>query len=203
MTGAEPTVVTAGGLVGPPGPGAPLAIVSTLPSDAHTWNLVFLQLLIEEHGFRVLNLGPAVPLGLLVDRCAELRPALVVISSVNGHGHQDGLRAITALRARPENARVPVVIGGKLGVSAVGRTERAQELLAAGFDAVYDDTGGTEDFLTLIASLSDGPAETALPAGSAASATGAVLTDAAGPTRHAVSAVPAVSAGPGIPVVPA
>ncbi|MGQ4416103.1 methylaspartate mutase, partial [Streptomyces sp. SAS_269] len=38
--------------------GTPVVVVSSLASDAHTWNLVFLQLLIEESGFDVVNLGP-------------------------------------------------------------------------------------------------------------------------------------------------
>ncbi|MEV7246022.1 cobalamin-dependent protein [Streptomyces sp. NPDC093248] len=153
MTGA---VTAAAGR--PAGPrdttgGTPLVVVSSLASDAHTWNLVFLQLLIEEAGFDVVNLGPCVPDDLLVAECRARHAAMVVISSVNGHGYQDGMRAIGRLRACPELAGVPVVIGGKLGVSAHGRAERAEALLAAGYDAVYDDTGGTESFRGLLASL--------------------------------------------------
>jgi methylaspartate mutase sigma subunit len=184
--------------VAPPAPvaggtDAPLAVVSTLSSDAHTWNLVYLQLLIEEHGFRVANLGPCVPEDMLVARCCELRPQLVVISSVNGHGHQDGLRAIARLRARPELAGVPVVIGGKLGVSAVGRSDRAEALLAAGYDAVYDDAGGTESFLSLVASLAAAPAAPASigPASSAVSANSAMSAVSAVSPKSAASAVSA------------
>lgn len=152
MTG---TIAAAGGP--PAGRGderaTPTVVVSSLASDAHTWNLVFLQLLIEELGFEVVNLGPCVPDDLLVSECRARRAAMVVISSVNGHGYQDGMRAITRLRECPELAEVPIVIGGKLGVSAVGRSQRADDLLAAGYDAVYDDAGGTESFRSLVASL--------------------------------------------------
>ncbi|WP_329101686.1 cobalamin-dependent protein [Micromonospora sp. NBC_01699] len=117
-------------------------IVSGLVSDAHTWNLVFLQLLLEEQGYRVVNLGPCVPEQLLVDECARLAPTLVVLSSVNGHGYADGLRAIAALRAAPELAGLPVVIGGKLGVSD-DDSGRARELAEAGFDSVF--TGGPDE----------------------------------------------------------
>ncbi|NKZ08318.1 cobalamin B12-binding domain-containing protein [Actinomadura latina] len=132
---------------------SPAIVVSGLASDAHTWNLVYIQLLIEEFGFTVANLGPCVPDDLLVAECCARRPAMVVLSSVNGHGHRDGLRAVARLRARPELDRVPIVIGGKLGVSAAGRAGRAADLLAAGYDAVYDDAGGTESFRSLVASL--------------------------------------------------
>ncbi|MFL1381696.1 MULTISPECIES: cobalamin B12-binding domain-containing protein [unclassified Nocardiopsis] len=114
-------------------------LLSGTSSDAHTWNLVFLQLLLEEAGHRVANLGPCVPDRLLVDEALELSPRLIVLGSVNGHGHQDGLRAVTALRSRPELALVPVVIGGKLGVNGPLGADRVRELTDAGFDAVFGD----------------------------------------------------------------
>jgi len=114
-------------------------VVTSMASDAHTWNLVFLQLLIEELGYRVVNLGPCVPDEVLVEECRDLRPAMVVISSVNGHGYQDGMRVIRRLRAADPLATTPVVVGGKLGVTGDEDSERVAELMAAGFDAVFDD----------------------------------------------------------------
>ena len=86
-------------------------VVSTMASDAHTWNLVFLQLLIEELGYRVRNLGPCVPDDVLVEEVRHSGADLVVLSSVNGHGLQDGLRVIPQLRACPELAAVPPRLG--------------------------------------------------------------------------------------------
>jgi methylaspartate mutase sigma subunit len=116
-----------------------LAIVSTVASDSHTWNLVFLQLLLEEHGYTVTNLGACVPDDLLVKECRELRPDLVAISSVNGHGHQDGRRVIGALRSCPELFDIPVVIGGKLGVAGGDGVSYGDELRGAGFTEVFED----------------------------------------------------------------
>ncbi|MEU6776278.1 cobalamin-dependent protein [Streptomyces sp. NPDC046759] len=116
----------------------PTVVVTTMASDSHTWNLVFLQLLLEELGYEVVNLGPCVPDDLLVNRCAALRPAFVVVSSVNGHGHQDGLRVIGKLRSHPDLTSTPVVIGGKLGVDGKS-SARARELRAAGFDEVFEE----------------------------------------------------------------
>ena len=136
--------------------GAPV-VVSSVSSDSHTWNLVFLQLLIEELGFEVVNLGACVPDDLLVSECVSIRPGLVVISSVNGHGYQDALRVIERLRAHPQLARVPMVIGGKLGTSGGQSAEQVEDLLAAGFDAVFDDrTEGPASFRRFVASISDG-----------------------------------------------
>lgn len=124
-------------------------IVSTVASDAHTWNLVSLQLLLEDLGYVVVNLGPCVPDEELVAECVRRLPVLLVVSSVNGHGWADGLRVIRKLRARPELADVPMVIGGKLWVSddrtdgagtvGEGTDARAAALVAAGFDAAFPD----------------------------------------------------------------
>ncbi|GAA1504966.1 hypothetical protein GCM10009730_05140 [Streptomyces albidochromogenes] len=127
-------------------------------SDSHTWNLVYLQLFMEEQGHRVTGLGPCVPDDLLVAACAEPRPELVVVSSVNGHGYRDGLSAVRALRSA--GIQVPVVVGGKLGVA--GRADPAQRalLLDAGCTAVLDD-GDVEALRAFTATLAAAPAPTA------------------------------------------
>ncbi|MER6119151.1 methylaspartate mutase [Streptomyces sp. A0642] len=136
-------------------------VVTTVASDSHTWNLVYLQMLIEELGYEVINLGPCVPDQVLVDACRETAPDLVVISSVNGHGHQDGLRVIGALRACGELTSTPVVIGGKLGVAGQQSEAAIGELRSAGFDAVFDDSSTTpREFSRFVGALS--PAARAL-----------------------------------------
>jgi methylaspartate mutase sigma subunit len=125
--------------------GAGLKILLTgVASDSHTWNLVFLQLVLEELGHRVVNLGPCVPPELLVRTCQSERPDLIVMSSVNGHGLSDGKRAVQAVRTAGELAGIPAVIGGKLGIA--GLTDRGQlrQLLDAGFDAVFEDADGMQ-----------------------------------------------------------
>ena len=76
-------------------------VLTGLSSDAHTWNLVYLELLLEEMGCRVTNLGACTPDVTIVRACATRRPNLLVVSSLNGHGVQDGVRLIRALRAEP------------------------------------------------------------------------------------------------------
>ncbi|MFB7664792.1 cobalamin B12-binding domain-containing protein [Kitasatospora sp. NPDC056138] len=129
-------------------------IVAGGTSDSHTWNLVFLQLLLEEMGFEVVNLGPCVPAELLIAESLARRPALLVVSSVNGHGYQDGIRMISKLRERAELAAVPAVIGGKLGISGGQSAEQLAELVNAGYDAVFDDGAeGIASFQRLLDSL--------------------------------------------------
>lgn len=134
--------------------GRELVLVSGLASDSHTWNLVFLQLLIEELGYEVVNLGPCVPDDLLISECQRLAPGLVVISSVNGHGYQDGMRFIRKLRDAEDLAGIPVVIGGKLGTNGPENSRYADLLVAAGYDAVFEDgAAGLENFRYFAGSL--------------------------------------------------
>ncbi|MFJ5548058.1 cobalamin B12-binding domain-containing protein [Streptomyces sp. NPDC093225] len=137
-------------------------------SDSHTWNLVYLQLFMEELGHRVRNLGPCVGDDLLTATCAAARPDLVVISSVNGHGYRDGLGAVRALRAAGVPA--PVVIGGKLGVAGEVDPVQRGRLLEAGCAAVFDDgdLGGLQAFLEC--GFTAGPAYSAHSAHSARTA---------------------------------
>jgi methylaspartate mutase sigma subunit len=113
-------------------------VISSTASDSHTWNLVFLQLVFEELGFEVTNLGSCVPAELLAAECSRLRPDLIVLSSVNGHGFHDGLHAIRLLREQPELRETSIVIGGKLAIDRLGEAQ-ASALLEAGFDLVCQD----------------------------------------------------------------
>jgi methylaspartate mutase sigma subunit len=110
-------------------------VLSGLSSDAHTWNLVFVQLVLEELGYSVRNLGPCVPDGDIVAACREHSPDLLVVASINGHGVRDGQSLLRAVRECPELMWLPVAIGGVLGIDG---TRHADELRAAGFDAVFE-----------------------------------------------------------------
>jgi methylaspartate mutase sigma subunit len=117
-------------------------VVTSVASDAHTWNLVFLQLALEEMGHRVVNLGACPPDEFVVAQCRRIRPDLVVVSSINGHGLRDGTRLIGRIRRCEALAEVPVVIGGKLGIGGPSGQRAREDLLAAGYTAVYEDTAG-------------------------------------------------------------
>lgn len=129
-----------------------LVLLSGTASDSHTWNLVYLQLLLEEEGYRVVNLGACVPPVLLADECEAEQPDLVVLSTVNGHGYQDGPRALAEVRGRPGLAAIPVVIGGKLGTGGP-EPAQADALRAAGFTEVFDDDTAITRFREFIAAF--------------------------------------------------
>lgn len=127
-------------------------LVSGVPSDSHTWNLIALQLFIEEMGHEVINLGSCMPVDELLLACRRHRPDCLVISSVNGHGYLDGARVITAVRADPELTGLRVVIGGRFGVRGGDNAEEHADLRQLGFDAVFGgDANALESFRTYIA----------------------------------------------------
>lgn len=128
-------------------------LLSTVSSDSHTWNLVWLQMLLTERGHQVDNLGACVPDELLLTRARDTRPDVIVLSTVNGHGLHEGLRVIGLLRAADETSDVPVVIGGKLGVSGPPSAAEQARLREAGFDAVFPDDADPADFLAFIESI--------------------------------------------------
>ncbi|GAA4897742.1 methylaspartate mutase sigma subunit [Stackebrandtia albiflava] len=130
----------------PEGP-APHAILSSIPSDSHTWNLLFMQLLLSEQNWSVTNLGPCVPVEVLRDEAVARQPRLIVISTVNGHGCQDGVRLARTLRAVPALATVPMVLGGKLDVDGSKAATMTGELRDAGFDEVFVGGSAVTDFL--------------------------------------------------------
>lgn len=149
-------------------------VVSSVSSDAHMWNLVFLQLLLEERGGEVRNLGACVPDELIIEECRNERPDVLVISTVNGHGHLDGIRLIRKIRQDAELADLRVVIGGKLGVRGAENVAFVEELVTGGFDAVFESEAGLQDFQEFLFGVesSDRPALSTVGAGDGADGTG-------------------------------
>lgn len=121
----------------------PRVVVTTVSSDSHTWNLVWLQMVMEEFGCNVTNLGPCVPDDLVIATCLAYRPDLLLVSSVNGHGAIDGRRLLQRLRQTPGLMDLPAVIGGKLGIAGELCWNERRSLLEAGFDLVLEDTGSS------------------------------------------------------------
>jgi methylaspartate mutase sigma subunit len=143
-------------LLARPGSGGLSIVVTTVVSDSHTWNLVFLQLALEELGHQVRNLGPCVPADEVVAECLRSRPDLLVVSTVNGHGMRDGTLLIGRLRQCQELADLPVVIGGKLGITGPAGLDNSAQLRLAGYDAVYEDGTDTTALRSLPALVRTG-----------------------------------------------
>ncbi|MFI9504520.1 cobalamin B12-binding domain-containing protein [Nocardia sp. NPDC052566] len=110
-------------------------LLSTVESDSHLWNLVYLQKYLEENGAEVRNLGPCTPTEEVASAIRAERPDLLVVSSVNGHGFHGAQVLLNALRER--GLEVPCVAGGKL-TTAVSDDDRVRrELLELGYTEVF------------------------------------------------------------------
>lgn len=125
-------------------------MLSGTASDAHTWNLVVVQLILEELGHSVTNLGPCTPDLEIATRCETDNPDLLIIGSINGHGRQDGLSLIREIRSRPALQRLPVVIGGMLSTDG---TSSAAKLLSAGYNSVIEGKVGADRLNSYITAL--------------------------------------------------
>jgi methylmalonyl-CoA mutase cobalamin-binding subunit len=126
------------------------AVIATVPSDSHMWNMVYIELLLKEHGWEVINLGACTPPDLVVDTCLAERPDMLVISSVNGHGHIGGRKIIGAVRSQSELDYLPAVIGGKLGTLGANNKVFAEPLVEAGYSAVFLENDGVAPFTEFI-----------------------------------------------------
>jgi methylmalonyl-CoA mutase cobalamin-binding subunit len=127
-----------------------VAVIATVPSDSHMWNLVYIELVLRERGWEVINLGACTPPELVVETCMAERPDLLVISSVNGHGHIGGRKVIGQVRSHDELADMKAVIGGKLGTLGANNSVFAEPLVAAGYSAVFLEAEGVAPFTEFI-----------------------------------------------------
>jgi methylaspartate mutase sigma subunit len=123
------------------------ALLTSLPSDSHTWNLCYLQLLLEDHGVEVVNLGSCVTFDLITEALGEVAPDLLVVSSVNGHGAIEGRELIGHLVARQEAETAPVIIGGKLTLDPGTQEVAARDLLRLGYSEVFTGDEAVPRFL--------------------------------------------------------
>lgn len=110
-------------------------LLCTVESDSHFWNLIFLEKFLEEHGASVRNLGGCTPTELVVEELAGSEPDLLVVSSVNGHGHHGARVLWTAVQRAGFD--VPCAAGGKLTTAASDDDRVRRELLAHGFTDVF------------------------------------------------------------------
>lgn len=122
-------------------------LLTSISSDAHTWNLIFIQLLLEYHGYDVVNLGACVPDELVLETLHNGSFDAIAVSTVNGHGYIDGVRLIDRIRSDKRVNSIPAVIGGKIGISGKDDVKHINELYSHGFDAVYVDDVNANDFI--------------------------------------------------------
>ena len=122
------------------------AILATLPSDSHTWNLVYIQLLLQEYGYNVENLGSCTPIYDIIEKAYEIKPSFIVISSINGHGYLEAQTLIQLLREEDFIQNIPVLIGGKLTTNGLLEQFQKEHLYKMGYSGVFPASDSIDDF---------------------------------------------------------
>lgn len=121
-------------------------LLTTIPSDSHTWNLVFMQLFLEEQGCEVINLGACTPIDLIVKNTYSIKPDMIVVSSINGHANIEGVRLAKEIRKNDLLRKVKLVVGGKLGTKGTENDIYKEKLSNAGFCGVFGGNSSIDDF---------------------------------------------------------
>jgi MerR family transcriptional regulator, light-induced transcriptional regulator len=101
----------------------PLALLACLPGEQHDLGLIAFGLALRSRGWRIVHLGPDVPLETVEDACGRLEPSVVV------------LHAVTAERVRPVAEPLRQLAGRHrvaLGGAAAGELEENGLLLLRG-----------------------------------------------------------------------
>jgi methylaspartate mutase sigma subunit len=129
-------------------------LVTSTASDSHTWNLVFLQLMLEESGYVVHNLGACPSVATVLRECRAARPDLLLVSSVNGHGRAEGAELISALRRDADLRDLPAVIGGMLTTGHAHPAQVRAELMGCGYSGVFMGESALSDFRCYLRSSS-------------------------------------------------
>lgn len=124
------------------------ALLTTIPSDSHNWNLIYMQLLLEENGFEVINLGACTTYEEVEQACLNIVPEIVVVSTVNGHGYLEGKTLIEKIKSIAKMKDIPVYIGGKLSTDKNMSYQYSVELEEAGYTGVYPETRKIGDFIS-------------------------------------------------------
>lgn len=132
-------------------------LITTVQSDSHTWNLIYIQLLLEELGATVINLGCCVPIEETISAIELNNPDLVIVSSVNGHGYFQGKELIERAQRELEGCLPPFIIGGKLSTNTEKNELIDRDLLGVGYDAVFQSDDAIVQFRKYLSVYSNSP----------------------------------------------
>jgi methylaspartate mutase sigma subunit len=124
----------------------PTAIVATTPDDSHMWNLVGVQLKLEERGFIVKNLGSCTPPTEIAELVRDLKPDLLVISTINGHGVFSISAILETLQEYQMIRTAKIIVGGLLTTDPELAAKAEAELIAQGVGSVLTGENAWDRF---------------------------------------------------------
>jgi DNA-binding transcriptional MerR regulator len=94
----------------------PRAVLACLPGEQHDLGLLAFGLALSRHGWRITYLGADSPVGAVAEVARSLRPAVVVLLSVNPGGFADDAAEIADL-----SRQAPVAIAGAGATAELAR----------------------------------------------------------------------------------
>ena len=122
----------------------PKIIVCTTPSDSHMWNLVILDLFLQEKDFNVLNLGSNTPFKAVLESLDTFCPDLVIVSSLNGHLLQDGVEMMRYIQSHKGYVPCSFVAGGRASTDPKNMLFISKKLKSYGFEETFFDKNALE-----------------------------------------------------------
>lgn len=125
-------------------------LITSISSDSHTWNLVYMQLLCEELGCDVVNIGNCIPHDYLIQKLHYCKPDILLISSVNGHGYIEGIEIIRKIKNYRMLRQIISVIGGKLDTQRCINSAHIQKLYDEGFNGVFVEENSIDRFISFL-----------------------------------------------------
>ena len=102
--------------------------------------------LLEELQYEVVNLGACFPIESLVQSIHHHKPDMVLVSTLNGHGHIEGMEIIKRIKQNALLKHVTMVIGGNLGTKGSENGKYALKLKRAGYSAVFAGKYSVQSF---------------------------------------------------------
>ena len=125
-------------------------ILGTIPSDSHCWNLLFIQLYLEERGCDVVNLGPCTCQEIIAKTSHKIQPDFIVISTVNGLGSLEAPNVARYIKSHDFLKKTPLYLGGKLTIDGILSAENKKNLIEAGFSKVFYGSSALQEFDLLL-----------------------------------------------------
>lgn len=89
-------------------------LLGTVRGDIHDAGKDLFQLMLDVHGFSVSDLGVDVPAETFLEQARLLKPRIVGLSCLITGAYASMKETIALLRAHPNTAAIPIVIGGQV-----------------------------------------------------------------------------------------
>lgn len=91
-----------------------MVLLGTVEGDIHDAGKDLLQVVLKVNGLTVHDLGVDVPAEEFVVKAKELKPDVIGLSCLINGAYKAMKRTVALLRADPETASIPIIIGGQV-----------------------------------------------------------------------------------------